>query len=336
MLGSQKKAPAAMAGAGKSQNSTQANYTSIHLLTEEFRGFIQSRYGLELVGTIRADGAFHGLRSADDKRGYTGFRYCFYLDYPQCVYFEDKRRGFGGTWFPEDRKPLSPAEREILRREFEARKQRRDRDTLARHVKRADEALAIWRAASPGPHEYLALKRVSAHGARVGDWPKWIETPEGWRRIVIPGALLVPMVDKDRKIWNLQAIWATAPEPLERSKDFISGGRTTGLFFVIGPATETVIVCEGFATGASLFEETGYRVFISFSAGNMAAAGKVAREFYPAARLVFAGDNDESGTGQAAAIEAARLVSGMVAIPPVIGDFNDYRNSCLKSTQGVI
>ena len=336
MKNGQKEAPAVMAGAINNQNSTQAHYTHISYLTEEFRAFIQARHGLELVGIIRPDGAFHGLRSNDDKPGYTGFRYCVYLDHPQCVYFEDKRRGFSGTWFPNNRKPLSPAEKEALRREFEARKQKRDRDTLARHMKRADEALKIWRAASPGPHGYLTLKKVSAHGTRVGDWPKYIQGSQGWQRVVIPDALLVPMIHKDRKIWNIQAIWATAPEPLGRPKDFIGGGRTMDLFFVIGSATETIIICEGFATGATLHEETGYRVFVSFSAGNMAAVGRIVRQLYPAEKLVFAADNDQSETGQVAAVEAARLVDGLVSIPPRVGDFNDYRNAGLKSVKGAI
>lgn len=326
----QKKAPAGKTGA-ITNDLKQANYTPISLLAEDFRGFIRARYGLELVGTIRPDGAFHGLRSTDDRPGYTGFRYCFYLDCPQCVYFEDKRRGFHGTWFPDNQQRLSLAEKEALRREFQARKQKRDRDTLARHLKRADEALAIWRAGTPGPHGYLTLKGIRGHGARVGNWPKWLQDQAGWHQITIPGALLVPMVDDSRKLWNIQAIWATAPEPLDRSKDFVSGGRTTGLFFVIGPVTEIIIICEGFATGASLFEETGYRVYVAFSAGNLSAVGKVVRGFYPAARLVFAGDNDQSGTGQAAATEAARAVGGAVALPPVLGwDFNDYRLACQR------
>jgi putative DNA primase/helicase len=59
-------------------------------------------------------------------------------------------------------------------------------------------------------------------------------------------------------------------------------------------------------------------VAVAFSAGNLRAVAEALRKkLGPDVRLIIAGDNDaiETGTGQKAAIEAARAVGGLVAIP---------------------
>ncbi len=47
------------------------------------------------------------------------------------------------------------------------------------------------------------------------------------------------------------------------------------------------------------------------------------RAHYPDALLLLAADNDENGTGQARATEAAQLSGGKPALPSETGDWND-------------
>jgi putative DNA primase/helicase len=42
---------------------------------------------------------------------------------------------------------------------------------------------------------------------------------------------------------------------------------------------------------------------------------KLARNHYPLAKIVIAADNDISGAGQVAAMQAAKAVNGVVAMP---------------------
>jgi putative DNA primase/helicase len=133
------------------------------------------------------------------------------------------------------------------------------------------------------------------------------------------------MINEEGKVRGLQIILPKAAQG-ESNKTFLSGAETKGLFFWVGAKTETVCVCEGVATAASVHEATGRRWYISFSAGNLAAVGRIIREKLPNAQIVFCGDNDKSGTGQAAATEAALLVDGLVSIPPEIGEWNDFIN----------
>ena len=56
------------------------------------------------------------------------------------------------------------------------------------------------------------------------------------------------------------------------SKKFAGGGEVKGNVFLIGceahelPGLETIILCEGYATGASIYEATGLPVAVVFSA----------------------------------------------------------------------
>jgi len=63
---------------------------------------------------------------------------------------------------------------------------------------------------------------------------------------------------------------------------------------------------------------------VAMDAGNLAPVAQAARRLFPDAEIIIAGDNDESGTGQAAAQNAALAVGGKVLIPQQSGvDWND-------------
>lgn len=307
---------------------------------DTFRAHIQAAYGLELLGELRADGEFHGMATTEDRHGARPFRYCVHLDEPQNIYFCDFKRGFSGTWFVQERAMLDPAERERRRREFEARRLEREAATQERHAKAAARALALWQkaqAASP-KHPYLARKGVGVHGLRcLPVWGRRIYHGEAFQggggafeSIKVENVLLVPMRDETGAIWNLQAIFPEPCPQLGRDKDFLSGGRKKGLFHWIGQRTGTVCLCEGYATAASVHEATGYRVVVCFDAGNLPDVAGIVRGALPDARIVVCADNDapdKNGrrAGPEKAAEAAALVGGCVALPPLEGaDFNDF------------
>jgi len=85
------------------------------------------------------------------------------------------------------------------------------------------------------------------------------------------------------------------------------------------------------ATGLSGKEASGHTAIAALSAGNLLAVAKAMRERYPAAVLVMLSDLVKAtGTPDPHAIEAARTVGGVVAVPdfgtdrePDMTDFND-------------
>lgn len=244
-------------------------------------------------------------------------------------------------WQPgDDFRPPTREELEARRRRQEAEAERERRRTSRRHKEVAERAQALWQAAKPvegRDHPYLAKKGVSAHGLRhIRLWERRTRGEGGqWQTIYIKDVLLVPMTDASSKIWNLQAIFPKPHPALGRDKDYLPGGRTAGLSFLLPPLTDgqdpsdtgTLLIAEGYATGAALHEATGYPVYVAFSAGNLESVARTVRTQQPAARLVVCADNDlktPGNPGLAAAHRAASAVHGVVAVPPIGGDFCDW------------
>ncbi|WGS84322.1 toprim domain-containing protein [Methylomonas sp. UP202] len=222
---------------------------------------------------------------------------------------------------------LSEAERQRIDRE----RKRRQAEEMARMDRAAKRALSIWQAAAPAPaeHPYLIAKHIQPHCARVATWRRVIDNEGAKQTVSIENALLVPMFDAAGTVRSLQAIFPTK-HPLfgNRNKDFLPGGGLAGLFGFIGQRTDKVLIAEGFATGATLHEETGLRVYLAFTANNLLAVGRIVRDKLPNAEIVFAADNDTETAGNPGltkATEAAAAVGGSVTVPPIPdSDFNDY------------
>lgn len=291
------------------------------------------RVACESIGVIYKpvppDGVFHVADLSDDHRGKNDARIKIFADRQGGIAWNHKS-GEQQAFFVNDnrdsREPISQVERERI----QAEQQRRQVEQQVRQDKAARKAAALWQAAKPAPedHPYLIRKQVKAHGLRVGTWQRAIQDEQGqWRQISIENTLLVPMFDQTGVIRSLQAIFPEKHPVLDRDKDFLPGGGRGGLFGWIGPRTDKVLIAEGFATAATLHEESGYRLYLAFSANNLLAVGLIVREKLPDAEIVFCADNDTQTPGNPGltkATEAAQAVNGSVAVPPIHGDFNDY------------
>ncbi|BBL73008.1 toprim domain-containing protein [Methylomagnum ishizawai] len=313
------------------------NSMSIAYRLEEFRNFIASRYGLALIGQLQPDGYFHGLKTDLDRHGGRPFRYSVHLDPPQNVFYTDLKRNFSGVWFPEGGAALSLAEREHLRREAEARRLRRDAEIRAVHLKAAIKARALWRSAVPAlpHHPYLIRKHIDAHGVRfLPVWQRRIEREPGrFEWIRVERVLLVPMRNQHGQLWSVQAIFPEHCPELGRDKDFLPGSRKKGLFHWLGPRTATICLVEGFGTGCSVFEATGYRTVVCFDAGNLPVVAEIVRGILPETRIVVCADHDQAGLEKGR--EAAERVDGFLAVPPTVGaDFNDWAVSLKEVGHG--
>ena len=109
----------------------------------------------------------------------------------------------------------------------------------------------------------------------------------------------------------------------------MKGGKAQGACCFIGDMQlgDIILVCEGWATGASLHEATGHFTIVAFSAGNLKAIARQARKHYPGSEILICGDNDLNGVGNKAAQEAAVAIGGKCILPATPGqDFNDELN----------
>ncbi len=260
--------------------------------------------------------------------------------------YEAQARGFDlADWHKQNDKktaqtPEQKREADAQRtRERAASQQAELARTQAAHDRAAGEALALWKNASDtGESAYLARKNVQPNGVRF--------TPDGW--------VLVPMRDAAGKLWNLQRIAPVKPTDGGPDKLFLKGGRTSGLWHMLGdvgadPAGPAVVlVGEGFATCCTIAKATGRLVACAFTAGGLAHAVKALRKLYPAALLVLCGDDDRdteartgSNPGRLKATAAARSVRGLAVFPESLpeggSDFNDMSAAAgLKAVRAVI
>ena len=236
-----------------------------------------------------------------------------------CKLFDDGRGGVFGdfvtgaveSWQAEQPPTQTPAEREAFRRNVEKAKARAEAKRNAEHAEARKRASAIWDAGQPAHtgHPYLTAKGVKPHGIRQhGD------------------DLVIPMRD-GVELHSLQSI---APNGEKRS---LAAGRVHGCYYSIGNPDGTLCIAEGFATGASIHEATGYAVAVAFSAGNLEPVAVALRTKLSEVRIIICADDDygtDGNPGIRAATRAALAVGGLLVVPDFgadrpegATDFND-------------
>jgi len=274
----------------------------------QFRNAITAA-GLEAPDVLHDDGAIHRF-SPSGRRGGSSSWYVLHSDGVAAGVFGDWKAGFTSTWCAKSDKAMTPAELAAHRQRIKAMKAQRDADESARLKGEADKAAIRWRGASDARgHAYLVRKGVQPHGARQDG-----------------ATLLIPLRDTAGKLHSLQTI---TPDGEKRFK-----GRMKGCYHAIGgKPSGWLVIAEGFATGASINEATGWPVAVAFNAGNLGPVAAALHKAYPALMLVIAADDDHltpDNPGITAARQAALAVGGFVVAPqfpkgrpPKATDFND-------------
>jgi putative DNA primase/helicase len=196
-------------------------------------------------------------------------------------------------------------------------------------------AATVWAGCAPcTEHDYLARKGIQAHGLRVLNSTESItlagvDDSNHYRLKCAIGALVVPMHDQHGNVNGIQFIYPRGharSKKIERDKEFWPAGMAMGgSFGVIGPIQRNgiLLVAEGYATAATLFEASGQSVAYAFSANNLAKAGKILRKQYPRLRLLFAADDDYLTTGNPGCSHAAQATAEIEKTAWFKPDFSD-------------
>lgn len=199
---------------------------------------------------------------------------------------------------------LHEAEEFVKAKTQEAEKQKKASNEAAKLI-----AQEVWASSIEGNAErcpYLARKGLkSLFGARVD--------------ADSAATVKIPCVDSEGTIWGIQSI---APSG---DKKFLKGQRKESTFFQIGEIhpNSTIIISEGFATAASIYQATKHPTITAWDAGNLKRVAEIFRKKY-SNKILIAGDNDQSLTGQKAAENAAKAVNGLFIYPETVNkDWND-------------
>lgn len=127
-------------------------------------------------------------------------------------------------------------------------------------------------------------------------------------------ALLVPLT-LGGALMNIQRIGP------DGGKRFLSGALVKGTCSPIGLITagQPIYLCEGWATGATLHEESGAAVACAMNCGNLLEVGRRLLHQFPDAALIIAGDDDRQtvgNPGRTAAVAAASTLACDLILPP--------------------
>lgn len=253
-----------------------------------------------------------------------GWYVCHLTRWGMIARFGDWREGYQHRWSSFEPASLSRNDLEEFRRiqQQQEAERKAERDRLAAAAR--DRAVSIWCNAEPASHThpYLERKQVQAHGIR-----------QSW------GNLVIPITDLSGNLHNLQIIKS------DGAKRFLKGGRKRGLSFLFGElaGAHSIIICEGWATGASLHEAYRLPVLVAFDAGNLLHVATAFRRRYLNTPLTVCADNDRKTPGNPGltkAREVSAQVPGVTLIVPefpnnaplTLSDFNDavnfYRMEC--------
>lgn len=296
----------------KNKNGAFASTGSLGLEKVElvFRDALQDVYGL-LDWLPEADGTIHRFHVPGDRPGSQNGWYVLFADGIASGCFGSWKQGSTHNW--SSRQPSNPLEVRQLRQRIDQARQQRLTKLLTSQRAAASYAKKLWRDArrADPAHPYLVTKQVRPHALRQ-----------------YRDRLLIPLY-RDGELVNLQSIQPNG------AKRFQSGGQVKACYSPlgnIGPG-KRLYICEGWATGATLFEHTGDAVACAMNAGNLKPVAIALRDKYPDADIVIAGDDDrltEGNPGRTSALAAALAVGAQVTFPEwpedaphSLSDFND-------------
>lgn len=257
-----------------------------------------------------ADGCIHRL---DDPTGRRGNLACWYAYHPEpnsYAVFGSWR--FGQNYYVDLVKVGIKNVKSFKKRLIEHSKTQ-IADAAARNELASLTAKSLWQKAQPAEanNHYLIKKQLPAFNLRT-----------------LNKQLLIPLYHGDELV-NLQRIYP------DGAKRFLKDGKVKGCYYPFGEVTNApkMMLCEGWATGATLHQWYGMPVFCAMSAGNLVAVAKAITKRYPHIELIICPDDDRKTTGNPGmyyAQQAQKAIGGSMFLPkwpsnaPLdLSDFND-------------
>jgi len=285
--------------------------------------------GLQLDGLPEMDGKLHRVPVEGDEKGKFSGAYKGYLDGHPAGFIQNFKTGFKDNWKATGQR-LNPAEIAKLEKEAEAKRQAREREREATYNAKS---AAITQELdtlpdAPADHPYLKNKGLDeaghAFGAKLDD----------------RGNLVIPIEDKDGKVWSAQRIGPNGFKGYEKD------AKVSGCYQVIGGKDaleaqdehEPLMISTGFGTSASIHMATGKPVVVAFQDNNLQEVAQEFKQMFPERTIAILGDDDRHlpertpplpNSGREKATAAAKAVGGKAIFPQFTGqekgrEFTDF------------
>jgi len=233
--------------------------------------------------------------------------------------FGDYKLGTSEKWIAKTKsRGLSDEEKRTRQQRIDEARAKQEAELRAMHDECAAACEKLWEQGKPFAHTAYSQRKAIAPECVLDS-----------ARVDESGVLMVK-VARDNKIVGLQFI------DDDGDKKFKKGTEKKGASCSIrakGDGLETLLLCEGWATGVTLRKCMNLPVVVAFDAGNLEPVLGRIRAKLPKARVIICADNDcatEKNTGVTSAYNAATKHGAIVAIPElkkdgqlVPVDFND-------------
>lgn len=201
-----------------------------------------------------------------------------------------------------------------------------DQIRKANHEQARKGAEALLASSELRPHPYMSDRGLD------GQWLVNGEPIMGRDRSVIqPGELLLVPAYKAEgdgsKLVNVQKIKAN------KEKRPLYGGDMAGVYHKLDGHQKLIAIAEGYATGVTVNQVTGATTYVAFQTGNLASVSAWVASQHHGVPVVLFADHDELDIthqwrpGEKFAKDAAAPLGATVALPPELGDWDDYRQA---------
>lgn len=275
--------------------------------------------GLEL-DALEPDGTLRRVRADGDKGSKRSGWYVAHehraADGQVAIFgaFGDWRAGSSHT-LSVDWRAMSDAERDAAKSRMRQLRETAEleRGRIAKEA--ADKAARTWeRLPESGSSAYLTRKQIGAHGLRFARG----------------GTVVMPLrAAGSGRLRGLQ--WISA----DGTKRFSTGMNMAGACHIIGDDEgQPVAIVEGYATGASVYQATGWLTVIACNAGNLEPVGKAIRRKFGAQRqLVYCADHDcKPGPGFAVGLKKAEAAAAATAGAVLLACVDTHRSALSSHT----
>jgi len=201
-------------------------------------------------------------------------------DFAYGCYMDRRDQDKKYSWHSKSRTKLTAQERKERNKhikEYEEKKTEaleKKHKRLARLLTKAFKNLPKLNLERPNKNLYCQRKQIEAHGIKF--------RPKG-------NEVIVPVYGADGLVYSIQRITP------DGKKFLFIGGKKKGNYFPFvkkGEDLGIILICEGFATGATIRQATGLPVAAAIDSGNLVYALHSLKLKFPQAKFVLCADND--------------------------------------------
>jgi len=173
---------------------------------------------------------------------------------------------------------------------IEAAKRAREVEEQRAQERAAEKAAYVIDGAECPPPDFLYLTKK-----QIGALPGLYYSKD--KRLIIP-------ITDGEQTTSLQYIAA------DGEKRFLTGGKIKGCFHRID-GDSRIIICEGYATGATLHRTTGATVYVAFNCGNLYDVACYVKAQHHGAHITICADNDHKTEANPGITKARQVAEGL-------------------------